>query len=181
MLKWLMKRQIDAFERDYQYDASYVRYMLTADTGAFLRFARVNGLAQYRKDIPRDVLFAAKLTGALAEDCGPCTQLVVTMAEREGVAADVLRAILAGDERALSNDIALALRFTKAVLSHDPATDGLRGEVVKRWGERALVSLAFAITAGRIFPTIKYALGHGQTCRHVVVGGAPVAITRQAA
>lgn len=67
-LKWLLKRQIDAFERDYAYDASYVRDMLAADTGDFLKFARLNGLAQYRKDVPRDVLYAAKLAGTLAED-----------------------------------------------------------------------------------------------------------------
>lgn len=103
------------------------------------------------------------------------------MAERDGVAAEVLRAIIAGDERALSKDVALGLRFAKGVLSRDPATDELRGELVQRWGERALVSLAFALTAARIFPTIKYALGHGQACRRVVVGGTAIATLRQVA
>ena len=46
--------------------------------------------------------------------------------------------------------------------------------IVKRWGRRALVSLAFAITAARIYPTVKYALGHGKACMRVVVGGTPV-------
>jgi hypothetical protein len=45
---------------------------------------------------------------------------------------------------------------------------------VKRWGRRALVSLALAITAARIYPTVKYALGHGKACMRVVVGGTPV-------
>jgi hypothetical protein len=45
---------------------------------------------------------------------------------------------------------------------------------VKRWGRRAVVSLAFAITAARVYPTVKYALGHGKACTRVVVGGAPV-------
>jgi hypothetical protein len=36
------------------------------------------------------------------------------------------------------------------------------------------VSLAFAITAARIYPTVKYALGHGKACMRVVVGGTPV-------
>ena len=45
---------------------------------------------------------------------------------------------------------------------------------MKRWGRRALVSLAFAITAARIYPTVKYALGHGKACMRVVVGGTPV-------
>ena len=41
-------------------------------------------------------------------------------------------------------------------------------------GRRALVSLAFAITAARIYPTVKYALGHGKACMRVVVDGTPV-------
>ena len=45
---------------------------------------------------------------------------------------------------------------------------------MKRWGRRALVSVAFAITAARIYPTVKYALGHGKACTRVVVGGTPV-------
>jgi hypothetical protein len=38
------------------------------------------------------------------------------------------------------------------------------------------VSVAFAITAARIYPTVKYALGHGKACMRVVVGGTPVAL-----
>ncbi len=65
-------------------------------------------------------------------------------------------------------------RFTRATLAHDPAADEYREAIVKRWGRRALVSLAFAITASRIYPTVKYALGHGKACMRVVVGGTPV-------
>jgi hypothetical protein len=64
--------------------------------------------------------------------------------------------------------------FTRATLAHDTAADESREAIVKRWGRRALVSLAFAITAARIYPTVKYALGHGKACMRVVVGGMPV-------
>jgi hypothetical protein len=37
-----------------------------------------------------------------------------------------------------------------------------------------LISLAFAITAARLDPTVKYALGHGKSCTRIVVGGTPV-------
>jgi hypothetical protein len=55
------------------------------------------------------------------------------------------------------------------------AADELRDEIVQRWGKRALVSLAFAITASRLYPTLKYALGHGRACQRIVVAGEPVA------
>jgi len=35
--------------------------------------------------------------------------------------------------------------------------------------------VAFAITAARIYPTVKYALGHGKACMRIVVDGTPMA------
>ncbi len=75
---------------------------------------------------------------------------------------------------AMPPDVALACKFTRATLAHDAAADEYREEIVKLWGRRALVSLAFAITAARLYPTVKYALGHGKACMRVVVGGRPV-------
>jgi hypothetical protein len=43
-------------------------------------------------------------------------------------------------------DVSLAVRFAEASLRHAPEADDLRQEVVRRWGKRALISLAFAIT-----------------------------------
>jgi len=103
------------------------------------------------------------------------------MAERAGVPAETLRAVLARDESAMSETVALGFRFDEATLAHDPAADGLREEIARRWGSHALISLAFALASARVFPTIKYALGHGQACSRVVVGGKPVAVLRRAA
>ncbi len=176
MLKWLIRRQLAAFERAYDYDTNYVRDILDADARAALRFARLMGISRYHRDVPLEAWYAAKLAVTMAEDCGPCTQLNVTMAERSGVAPAVLKTIIARDERAMPRDAALGFRFAEAVIRHDAAADGLREEILSRWGKRALVSLAFAITAGRIFPTVKYALGHARSCVQVKVGGtvAPV-------
>jgi len=181
MLGWLMKRRLDAFERDTGYDVSYLREMLAADANAVMTLFKVQGMARYRKDVPAEAWYAAGLVGSLAEDCGPCTQLGVTMAEREGVAPDTLRAIVAGDLRAMPDDVVLAYRFAKASLAHDLAADELRDEIVKRWGERGLISLAFALAASRVYPTMKYALGHGKACARLTVGGKPLPVLKEAA
>ena len=116
----------------------------------------------------------------MAEDCGPCTQLVVTMAEREGVSPPTLRAILAGEQGALPPDAALGFRFARAVLARDVAEgDRLREEVVSRWGRKGLVTLALTIAASRIFPAVKYALGHGHACVQVRVAGADTQVSRR--
>jgi uncharacterized protein YjeT (DUF2065 family) len=181
MLSWLMKRRLDAFERDTGYDVSYVREMLDADVKAVMALFKVQGLARYRKDVPREPWYAAALVGVLAEDCGPCTQLVITMAEREGVNPDTLRAIVAGDLRAMPDDVVVAYRFAKASLAHSPAADELRAEVVERWGKRGLISLALALASSRVYPTVKYALGHGKACTRLTVGGKPLPVLKEAA
>lgn len=174
MIKWLIRRRLAAFERTYGYDVSYARDILDADATALLRLARLDGLSRYRRDVPFDVYYAVKLTGTIAEDCGPCTQLVVAMALRDGVAPRTIAAVIGGDAAALGDDVRLGVRFARASLARDPAADELRADVVRRWGPRALVSLAFALAAARLYPTIKYALGHGRACQRVVVAGEPV-------
>jgi hypothetical protein len=37
-----------------------------------------------------------------------------------------------------------------------------------------VISLAFAMVASRVYPTVKYAMGHGKTCSRVVVAGTPI-------
>jgi len=174
MIKWTLQRAIDKFERDWKYDASYMRDMIDASPRAAWLFSRAAALGKFRRDIPLDPWFAAGITAVRHEDCGPCTQLGVAMAERAGVSPTVLRAVLADDPDAMPPDVALAWKFTRATLAHDAAADEYREAIVKRWGRLALVSLAFAITASRIYPTVKYALGHGQACMRVVVAGTPV-------
>ena len=48
MLKWLLKRRIAAFEREFGYDTSYLREMLDADVKAVMALWKVQGMSQYR-------------------------------------------------------------------------------------------------------------------------------------
>jgi hypothetical protein len=181
MLQWLIGWRIARFERAFDYDMSYVRALAKASPRAFMDFAKVVKLANLRWGAPRDTAYAAKLAAAMAEDCGPCTQFVATMAEREGMAAGQLRAILTRDERAMNEETALGFRFAEAVLAHDPAAEELRDEIARRWGQRAVVALGLAIAMSRVFPTLKYALGYGKACTRVTIAGSPLPVLRKAA
>lgn len=174
MIKWALRKVIDKFERDWKYDASYMRDIIDASPRAAWLFSRAAALGRFRRELPIEPWYAAGITAVRHEDCGPCTQLGVTMAERAGVSPAVLLAILADNPDAMPPDVALAWKFTRATLAHDASADGYREEIVNRWGRLALISLAFAITAARIYPTVKYALGHGKSCVRIVVGGTPV-------
>jgi len=179
MIKWILRRWIDKFERTWSYDASYLRDVLDADPRALLAFSKVTGIGSYRKDVPLAVYCAAGIVGAMSEDCGPCTQLAIDMAQRAGVDPAILRAVVARDLHGIPEDVALAVRFAETSLRHAPEADDLREEVLRRFGKRGLVSLAFAITAARLYPSLKYAMGHGRACMRVTIGGETRPVLRE--
>jgi len=153
--------------------------MIDADPRAMMVFGKLQGLSQYRKDLPLGAYCAAGLIAVMAEDCGPCTQLGIDMAQREGVDPAILRAIVARDYPAMPEEVALAVRFTEATLRHAPEADDLREEVLRRWGKRGLISLAFSMLSARVYPTLKYAIGHGQACTRLVIGGEASPVLRE--
>jgi len=181
MLKWLIRNRIAAFEKQFDYDMTYARELLATDLGAFFALAKVQAMGNYAKGVPKEVRYAAKLVGTMAEDCGPCTQLMVTMAFRDGVAPPQLAAVLRSDDDAMTGDVRLAVTFARAALAHEAAADELREQVVAKWGKKGLATLAFSLAVARVYPTVKYALGHGKACRRIVVAGAPIGVVRSAA
>jgi hypothetical protein len=174
MMRAIFSRVIDRFERQWGYDASYMRHLLRASPTSFWKFSVATGVAD-RKAAPAEALAAAGIVGTLAEDCGPCTQIGVDMAVAGGVKPEILRAILAGDEAAMGETAALAWKFARASLARDLETvDPLRDEIVRRWGDKALVAISLTLMTSRMYPTLKYALGYGKACSKVVVAGTAV-------
>ncbi len=169
MLKSFLRRQIGKMEAKYGYDAGYLHQMLDASLSTALKFAVVTQVVD-GKAAPAEALAAAKLAGTLVEDCGPCTQLVTDMALEAGARPAVVKAILAGDANAMGDDAGLAWRFCQASLARDMFTaDPLREEIVRRWGDVGLTAISLSLTVGRMYPTLKYALGYGRACSRVTV------------
>jgi hypothetical protein len=177
MLKALLNSTIRRMEKQWRYDAGYMRFLTDVSPWTSLKFGVVTSLVS-RRDAPAEALAAAGLTGTLAEDCGPCTQIGLDMAAASGVSPAVLRAILAGDRAGMGETAGLAYDFARAVLAHDLEADTLRETIVERWGEKALVALAMSITTARMYPTLKYGLGYGKACTKVTVAGAPAPFAR---
>lgn len=178
MLRALLKRSIDAMEKKYTYDTTYMREILAVSPWTLLKFGLVASLG-HGKRAPAEALAAAGIVGTLAEDCGPCTQISVDIAAESGVSPAVLRAALAGDVAAMGESAALAWRFARASLAREMETcDPLRDEIVRLWGQGGLVDIGMALTTARMYPTLKYALGHGKACSRVVVAGEAAAFER---
>jgi hypothetical protein len=172
MIKWALQKAIDKFEREWKYDGSYMRDIIDASPRAAWLFSRAAALGQFRRDIPIEPWYTAGITAVRHEDCGPCTQLGVTMAERAGVRPAVLRAVLADNPDAMPADVALVWKFTRATLAHDAAADEYREAIAKLWGRRALVSVALGhhrgtnLSNGQVRPWPRQGLHAGRRWRH---------------
>ena len=178
MLKAILRGQVRKLERTWSYDAAYADDLIDLSPWAMIQFGMVAALGK-RREAPAAALAAAGLVGTMAEDCGPCTQISVDMALAAGVAPAVLQAILAGDTAAMGEEAALAYAFARASLARDiEAADPLRDRIIALWGRKGLAALALALTTARMYPTLKYALGHGRACSRIQVAGAPAALHR---
>lgn len=165
---------IARFERRYQYDASYLRDLLRMSPAAFFQFLPMQKLSRHHETAPAEALYAAKIAGALHEDCGPCVQINVDMAREAGVDDAVIAAILANDEPAMGEAASCALRFARAILRRETA-EAERDVVRAAWGDRGVVDLVIAVQIARLPPMLKAGLGHARACARITIGDLVVA------
>lgn len=169
MLGAIFHRIVARFERSFGYDGGYLHEMVDASARSAFKFMLFQPLANHRENVPREAWFAAKLAGAMSEDCGPCSQLVVDMALEAGVSAATLIALARDQMTQAGADAALGFRYGRAVAVNQADAASLAREVRERFGDRGLVSLAFAVASARVFPTLKRGMGHGAACRKLVI------------
>lgn len=181
MRKFLARRALRAFSAHYGYDVGYMEQMLEISPSAFYRFAVLTKLAQQRQVAPLEAFYAAKLVGALAEDCGPCVQLVVDMAREAGLATAEIEAVLTRDEEVMSPETRLGFHFADKLLRRSLEADAAREAVRAQWGTAGVIDLTLALQIGRVFPMVKTGLGFGKTCQRVQLGGQVVEVAREAA
>jgi hypothetical protein len=181
MRSWIARRMLRGFAKRYGYDVNYLETMLNVSPAAFFKFAPVMKAASHREVVPADASFAAKIVGALAEDCGPCTQLVVDMALEAGMPKDQVEAVLRRNTRAMNDATMLGFRFADAVVRRSADDDEFRDAVRAQWGAKGVIDLTLSLQLGRMFPMVKAGLGYAKECRRVSVDGYVIDVVKQAA
>lgn len=181
MLRFIAHRALDRFSKQFDYDVGYMRAILNASPRAFMRLYELTKGASHCEAAPKQAYYAAKLVGAMAEDCGPCTQLVVNMASAAAAPADQIEAVLTRNLDAMTASTALGFRFAEAIVHRLGHEDEVRDAVRAQWGEKGLIDLTYALQIGRVFPMIKAGLGYARECRRVTVGARPVTVVKHAA
>jgi hypothetical protein len=181
MRSWIARRILRKIGKRYGYDVSYLEMMLNESPAAFFKFAPIMKASGHREVVPVEASYAAKIVGALGEDCGPCTQLVVDMALEAGMAKDQIEAVLRRNPRAMNDATTLGFRFADAVVRRSTDDDEFRDAVRAQWGEKGVIDLTLALQLGRMFPMVKAGLGYAKECRRVTVDGHHVDVVKQAA
>ncbi|HTU71698.1 MAG TPA: hypothetical protein VMF11_15455 [Candidatus Baltobacteraceae bacterium] len=171
MLSWFAKRWLDKFGREWGYDVSYMHDVLDAGGYEALKpMIALQKVSAYRGGAPPDALFTAGLVAARAGDCGPCLQLGVTMAERGGMRAEQIAAVLTHDREAMTDDVRIAYDFANAAIARDGWDKPAREAAVERFGKRAMIAMSYAIAVAGFYPAFKYALGAAHACQRIRVG-----------
>lgn len=174
MIGALLHKYVSAFERKYDYDATYLHELADISARDFYRFSKVQMTLQSKHHAPRDALQAAAIGGALVEDCGPCVQIASDRAVEEGMSGDVIAALLSGQPT--NADAQLGFDYARALLNSSENLDASRESIEYRWGKRGLMALTFMAMAARNFPVLKRALGHAKSCQKVRVAGADITV-----
>lgn len=180
MIKSFLHRSVAKLEKEFGYDASYLHEVIDVSPSAFFKFGLFQAMSNHRDGAPADAYCAARIAATLSEDCGPCTQLTVDMALAAGVDPKHIAALLRGDLEQAGEDAELGFRYGIAVSQNTPNTVGLSEEVERRYGKRALVSMAYAVACSRVYPALKRGLGHGAACAKINVSDETI-VLRQAA
>lgn len=167
----IMHRFLKQFERQWNYDASYQHEIIDMAPQTVEPFMAFQSLASYRGTAPDAVLAGATLAAVLHEDCGPCAQLNVDMLLSMGAPAAELRALIARDFDAASQDGVTGFRFAEALIARHPDCERLRAQLVEHHGSQAPLAVAYAVLVTRSYPLLKRALGHAQSCQRLDVDG----------
>lgn len=155
-------------ERQTGCEMPYLQTLADTSGAAFARWMLAMPATMYRRQAALDVWHLARLGATVAQDCGTCVQVVVSVARKEGVAASTLQQAL-DDPGALHDDARAAYAFGFAVsaqaddvLDHVHRIEGL-------FGHEAHVELAMAVATCLLFPVIKRGLGQALACSLVTV------------
>jgi alkylhydroperoxidase family enzyme len=167
MLRALIESRISSAERRLGVPAEYMRHILNVSLRAFLKFAKIMPVSEYRRVLPREPYHVARIAATREEDCGSCLQIEINLAKRDKVKPAIIRCCVNDKPDDMPEQLADVYRFAEAVVRHTGDEEMYRERIREAFGEEGLVELAIAIAVCRVFPTTKRALGFAQSCSEV--------------
>jgi len=165
---------IEAISRRSGADVNYALALHAISPAALKKVGSVNKLLYHRETVPVDAAYAAQIVGSLAEGCGSCVQTHIDAALNAGMSEDLIEAVLMGDKTSASFDVALAMRFARAMTFRLEDEIGAREAVEREWGPKGVVDLTLATQVSRFLSMLKYGFGYATECSKQRVGAREV-------
>lgn len=157
------RKTLHGFGAHYNYDTSYLEELLDDSPIAFRAFEAAMPMARVRNAAPIDLIMIAKLAAMKAQDCGPCTLLTVKMAQEAGVKDSIIRAVLKGGD-GLDGEHRDVYSYAVSVALNEELPADLLPRLREHLGREVMAEIAVNIIATKLYPTLKRALGHSQSC-----------------
>lgn len=154
---------LQEFEATYDYDTTYLRKLAEDSPGAYDAFAQAEGMSAYRKALPLDAHYVARIATMLVEDCGPCTQLNLRMAVEAGVERSTLDLLLHNPEK-LPEPLRDVRDHARAIVGAGDVTPERFERLRAHYGDEAVAEIAVVVLGSRIYPTLKRAMLADQKC-----------------
>lgn len=154
---------LQEFEATYDYDTAYLRKLAEDSPGAYDAFAQAEGMSAYRKALPLDAHYVARVATMLVEDCGPCTQLNLRMAVEAGVERSTLDLLLHHPEK-LPQPLRDVRDHARAIVGEGDVTTERVDRLRAHYGDEGVAELAVVVLGSRIYPTLKRAMLSDQKC-----------------
>ncbi len=167
MIQRLLRSQLQKFERQHNYDASYMHHINQHSSSAAARLLLFSAMTDF-KGANVNVWAGAALSSTLSGDCGPCAQLSIDRSIKLGVPAEGLKACLNKDWTQ-AKEVGLGFRFSNAVLENSDSLQPLRDEIKLEHGETTLIAASYAASCFQVYPLIKRALGYDKQCEQLQI------------
>lgn len=164
MLKTIANKMLDSAEKDLGAPVDEMRYILDHSMSAFRRWASMREIADYHHALPAEVYYIAKIASYRVEDCAACLQIATHFAQKNGVAAELIRAALDGRPQDLPKELQVVYDFAQDQANRldDPE---IRELIRRTYGDDGLIELAIGLASTRAFPTLKRVLGFAKSAR----------------
>jgi len=163
MFKRVMNHILSKNEKRIGVKFEYARKIISVDNQLFLRYGKIFGFLDPRKNLPIDAYHSSRICGALSADCGSCVEAEINLAKNSGLSGEFINHILAKDFDSLSKEIVAVVKLSSAVTSFQDDPEA-REKVIKYYGKKGLVELSFAMNGAVLLPGIKRAMGYATSC-----------------
>lgn len=157
------RQELQQFGAAYNYDVGYLMKLLEDSPGAFEAFSGAEGMSAYRRALPIDAHYVARVATMRVEDCGPCTELNLKMAVEAGVDRELLETLLHTPEE-LPDDLRDVWAHARAVVGAGDLDPVRAGRLRQRYGDEGFAELAVVIVGCRVYPTLKRAMLANERC-----------------